>query len=315
MAKRYTIMLEKSAGSTVRRFRFHMGLLYVGVAACALLLAGLVTFGGHYATLSLHAFDLEQLTAENNRLGERLASMNARVERAMVNVDRLNAINSELRRNVRQTSDAKADVQGQARAPVKRTSPAGGSNMQEPFAVAPVGDDPDVVSIRAELVDGHIDRLRDLASRQTRSLAQLQDYFRTRKEVLDHSPSVWPASGYFTSNFGHRDDPFTGARILHAGIDISNEIGTPIYAPAAGVVVVSGHGGGYGNLIELDHGRGVRTRFGHLSRLFVKVGAEVQRGTLIGHMGNSGRSTGPHLHYEVRVNGEPKNPENYVVEW
>lgn len=308
-------MLEKSAGATVRRFRFHMGLLYAAVAACALVLVGLVVFGGHYASLSLHAFDLDHLTQENDRLSERLASMNARVERAMVNVERLNDINQELRRTARQTTDATADVQGQARAPKKRTSPAGGTNMQEPFAVAPLGDDPDVVSIRAELVDGHIDRLRELASRQTRSLAQLQDYFRTRKELLDHSPSVWPASGYFTSSYGHRDDPFTGSRTLHAGIDISNEIGTPIYAPAAGVVVVSGNGGGYGNLIELDHGRGVRTRYGHLSRLFVKVGADVKRGTLIGHMGNTGRSTGPHLHYEVRVDGDPKNPENYVVEW
>jgi murein DD-endopeptidase MepM/ murein hydrolase activator NlpD len=113
----------------------------------------------------------------------------------------------------------------------------------------------------------------------------------------------------FTSGYGVRSDPFRGGAAMHAGIDLAGPSGTPIYATADGNVRRSGwNSGGYGNLIELDHGRGIETRYGHLSRMLVRPGQQVKRGQLIAYMGSTGRSTGSHLHYEVRIDGRPVNP-------
>lgn len=112
----------------------------------------------------------------------------------------------------------------------------------------------------------------------------------------------------FTSGFGTRSDPFRGRAAMHAGIDLAGPSGTPIYAAADATVGFSGVRGGYGNFIELDHGAGIATRYGHLSRLNVSAGERVRRGQLIGLMGSTGRSTGPHLHYEVRIDGRAVNP-------
>ena len=113
----------------------------------------------------------------------------------------------------------------------------------------------------------------------------------------------------FTSGYGVRSDPFRGGAAMHAGIDLAGPNGTPIYATADGTIRRSGwNSGGYGNLIEVDHGRGIETRYGHLSRILVRAGQPVKRGQLIGYMGSTGRSTGSHLHYEVRIEGKPVNP-------
>lgn len=113
----------------------------------------------------------------------------------------------------------------------------------------------------------------------------------------------------FTSGYGVRSDPFRGGSAMHAGIDLAGPYGTPIYATADGTVRRSGwNSGGYGNLIEVDHGRGIETRYGHLSRILVREGEHVKRGQVIGRMGSTGRSTGNHLHYEVRIDGRPVNP-------
>ena len=113
----------------------------------------------------------------------------------------------------------------------------------------------------------------------------------------------------FTSGYGIRSDPFRGGAARHQGIDLAAPVGTPIYATADGVISEAGYNsGGYGNLIKVDHGRGIETRYGHLSRILVSAGQRITRGQLIGHMGSTGRSTGSHLHYEVRIDGRAVNP-------
>jgi murein DD-endopeptidase MepM/ murein hydrolase activator NlpD len=117
----------------------------------------------------------------------------------------------------------------------------------------------------------------------------------------------------FTSSFGVRSDPFQGRAAMHAGIDLSGPIGTPIYATADGTVGEAGwNTGGYGNLIKLEHGRGIETRYGHLSAVMVRPGQRVKRGDLIARMGSTGRSTGSHLHYEVRIDGRAVNPVPFM---
>lgn len=123
-------------------------------------------------------------------------------------------------------------------------------------------------------------------------------------------PSEKPVkTAAFTSGYGVRSDPFKGSSAMHAGIDLSGPVGTPIYATADGVVSTAGwHNGGYGNLIKVDHGRGIETRYAHLSSVDVRPGQQIKRGQLIGRMGSTGRSTGSHLHYEVRIDGRAVNP-------
>jgi murein DD-endopeptidase MepM/ murein hydrolase activator NlpD len=127
-------------------------------------------------------------------------------------------------------------------------------------------------------------------------------------------PSAEPVQGTnFTSGFGIRSDPFRGRAAMHAGIDLAGPIGTPIYATADAVVGRSEwNGGGYGNLVELDHGHGIQTRYGHLSKSLVTAGQRVKRGDMIGLMGSTGRSTGSHLHYEVRIDGKAVNPVPFL---
>lgn len=122
-------------------------------------------------------------------------------------------------------------------------------------------------------------------------------------------PSAKPlVSATFTSGYGVRTDPFRGTAAMHAGIDLAAPMGTPVYATADGVIDRAEWFGGYGNCVEIDHGKGVATRFGHLSRILVHDGERVHRGELIALVGSTGRSTGPHLHYEVRIDGHAVNP-------
>jgi murein DD-endopeptidase MepM/ murein hydrolase activator NlpD len=126
-------------------------------------------------------------------------------------------------------------------------------------------------------------------------------------------PSAQPVKGTaLTSGYGLRSDPFRGRAAMHAGIDLAGPVNTPIYATADALVGRSEWAGGYGNLIELNHGRGIQTRYGHLTRSVVKAGQRVKRGQLIGYMGSTGRSTGSHLHYEVRVDNKPVNPVPFM---
>ena len=126
------------------------------------------------------------------------------------------------------------------------------------------------------------------------------------------APNLWPVEGQVTGSFGERIDPFNGEGAFHSGVDISAGFGQPVIAPADGVVVFADFMGGYGRAIVLDHGHGITTRYGHLANFAVISGQRVQRGDTLGYVGLSGRSTGPHLHYEVRINDTPVNPHKYL---
>ncbi len=129
---------------------------------------------------------------------------------------------------------------------------------------------------------------------------------------MTSTPSLWPVIGHLTGNFGERMDPFSGEGAFHTGVDISSQYGDSVHVSADGVVVEAGERAGYGRLVVVDHGFGVTTYYGHLSTFNVLVGEQLRRGDTIGCVGVSGRSTGPHVHYEVRINGAPVNPMHYL---
>jgi len=142
---------------------------------------------------------------------------------------------------------------------------------------------------------------------------QLLHTFQTNQDFLASTPSVWPTDGWVTSAFGRRISPFTGQADMHTGIDISGKVGTPVIAPARGVVEFAGDDGGYGKTVVINHGQGITTRYAHLNDISVQEGDTLTRGELIGELGNTGRSTGPHLHYEVRLNGVSVDPMRYIL--
>ncbi len=159
----------------------------------------------------------------------------------------------------------------------------------------------------------NLDRLQTEVSIQERSFQELVEYLEDQKSLLASTPSIWPVKGWLTSTFGYRTSPFTGRREMHKGLDIATRSGTPIIAPADGLVVFSGREGGFGNMVMVDHGYGITTRYGHCSSIDVKLGQKVKRGDIIARVGNTGRSTGPHVHYEVAVNGVSVNPSRYIL--
>ena len=125
-------------------------------------------------------------------------------------------------------------------------------------------------------------------------------------------PTLWPVMGPITGSFGERVDPFNGEGAFHSGVDISCHYGQPVMASGDGVVTFAGPYNGYGRMIQIDNGNGLTTRFGHLSGLAISNGQSVRRGQVIGYVGLSGRSTGPHLHYEVRIHDTPVNPHKFL---
>jgi murein DD-endopeptidase MepM/ murein hydrolase activator NlpD len=189
----------------------------------------------------------------------------------------------------------------------------GGADGEMEFSNIVSGFEKESEEIVLRKID-NLTKLRDDAVDQEELSQRLMEYFQDQKTVLASTPSIWPVKGWVTSGFGMRKSPFTGKRVMHSGIDIATKTGTPIAAPADGIVSYSGKKGAYGNVLVIDHGYGYVTFFGHCSKLGKKVGEKVKRGDVVAYVGSSGRSTGPHLHYEVRVNGVATNPTKFILD-
>lgn len=162
-------------------------------------------------------------------------------------------------------------------------------------------------------ISADVDELLRLAKFERERYQEVYEILNNKRDLLNHTPSIMPTRGYFSSGYGTRNDPFTGLKEFHPGLDISNSTGTPIYATADGKVTAVRINGGLGKMVSIDHGYGFKTRFGHMSDYKVKVGQRVKRGDIIGLMGSTGYTTGPHLHYEIIKNGKHVNPYRYII--
>lgn len=184
-------------------------------------------------------------------------------------------------------------------------------NSDSPGDYIPAGLSPDTLSFKTAF-----DRLYDVGKRSNQQAFTLQhilSQLSKQRSLLASIPSVSPVNGWVTSGFGTRTSPFTGQRTMHKGIDVASPIGTPIYAPADGVVIFSGKKSGFGNFVMLAHGYGIVSRYGHNAQNMVQPGQRIKRGEQIATVGMSGRSTGPHLHYEILVNGRYSNPRKFIL--
>ncbi|MCG8635019.1 MAG: peptidoglycan DD-metalloendopeptidase family protein [Desulfobacterales bacterium] len=158
-----------------------------------------------------------------------------------------------------------------------------------------------------------VDQTQTAAAKKTLDFEDLINKLEKKKNLLASTPSIKPVDGWITSRFGYRKSPFTGKRSFHSGLDISNRPGTKIITTANGKVTYAARKMYFGNLVVIDHGYGKVTKYAHCKEILVKRGQKVKRGEVIATVGNTGQSTGPHLHYEVRINGAPVNPLKYIL--
>ncbi|MEN3046633.1 MAG: peptidoglycan DD-metalloendopeptidase family protein [Candidatus Hydrothermales bacterium] len=163
-------------------------------------------------------------------------------------------------------------------------------------------------------LEKRIDYMLKLVHKFDRKLSEYKDVIDKKKNELEHTPSILPvASGFIVSGFGYRKDPFTGRIKLHEGVDVSSGFGAPVISTAKGKVTYSGWREGYGLTVEIDHGNGFKTIYAHNSKNLVQVGESVERGEIIALMGSTGKATGVHVHYEVRLFNKPLNPINFII--
>jgi murein DD-endopeptidase MepM/ murein hydrolase activator NlpD len=185
--------------------------------------------------------------------------------------------------------------------------------LAEVSGISKPGDVSQNIGVGGPGGNGELAALEESTATLESQLRQIKDVFDKNQVKLASTPSGWPVRGYITDGFGGRSNPFGGGGSEnHPGLDIATAHGTAIEATADGIVIYAGVHGGYGNIVVIDHGYGVTTRYGHMSRIDAKVGDRVTRGKQIGVVGSTGRSTGPHCHYEVRLHDRPVNPLNYL---
>jgi len=185
------------------------------------------------------------------------------------------------------------------------------------------GSDPSLINPEYSIEEAHknlvrlmhrsLDNLNTEIAVQTEEMTELYDFLEGQKCMFACTPSIWPAKGWVSSRFGYRISPFTNEKEFHNGLDVSARTGSTIISPADGVVSSVGKSYGFGNILTINHGYGLKTKYAHLKKALVKKGQAVKRGQKIALMGISGRSTGPHLHYEVHLKGVPVNPLRYIL--
>lgn len=340
---RYTLILVADERSPVRRFQipkvYVMRAAY-GLAAVALLFT--VATWDYWRVRADNA-ELADLRIEAAEQREQIARFERTLASANQELDRVRELERKVRiiANLPGASNVGGDdvtdlvpaaEQGQPTHPIlpvgvpvdpNAPHPGGQGGGDESISDIFSAADEAMLRQRALSSDGaqHVHQLGGVAVQLTgvaegraSSLDELLVQLEDKRVRLESMPSVWPARGWLTSRFGPRVSPFTGRSQHHAGLDIAAAKGTQIVAPARGRVAYVGRKGPLGNALVIDHGFGVRTLYGHNDDIVVKVGETVDRGQLVATMGTSGRSTGPHLHYVVEVNGKPRDPLDYIFD-
>lgn len=298
MSRRYTIVLADRRTGVVRRFTVR---LWPTVAAGTFVLA-LPVLIGTGAALKARS-DVAALYASTEALEIENASYRAATESLSGQIQGLQSAITELGAQAA-LDPSLATAMDRLPAVVKNRAMGGAGTSRPPLsALAALQSPENTFGLLREILDGIENRLSAAKTDVTR-----------RNALAAATPSIWPAHGWLSSSVGRRTDPISGGADFHQGLDISADSGSPVYATADGTVTLAQREGAYGNLITIDHGYGLETRYGHLSKYEVKAGAKITRGQIIGRVGATGRATGPHLHYEVRVNGRLLNPLQLLLQ-
>jgi murein DD-endopeptidase MepM/ murein hydrolase activator NlpD len=291
-SRRYTIVIASRQSGVVRRFTIRL-VPTLGVLTAALLLPILIGLGAAAKAKS----DVSDLYTTSATLQLENSNFKTTTEELAGQIQALQSAISELGAKAALDPSLQSAMD-QLPAVVKSRAMGGGSATDAVAPLTPGLQSPeDTFGLLRELLEAIEGRLR-----------HAQTDVDKRNALAAATPSIWPAHGWLTSRMGNRRDPIHGGRDFHPGLDISADRGSPVYATADGKVTQASREGAYGNLVVVEHGYGLETRYGHLFAYRVRPGAEVKRGDILGLVGSTGRSTGSHLHYEVRVNGRLLNP-------
>lgn len=305
-SKYLTVMLVPDAsGAEVRRLRVAKLWLGLGLAGVAVALVAAVLGVGLAAGARQKVSEGRALRAENERMRQALVALEGDVAKARAALARLGQVEKKVRAMTHVSDPTRSLAMG----------PMGGrgESATAPREIESALFARDPVTAAAS-VGVHADAVSKDAERAADRVAALSELLKAEAKRMASTPSWRPSRGYMSSSFGMRVDPFTGLPQRHAGLDFVAPIGSEVRATADGRVRTAGPRGAYGLLVEIDHGHGLTTRYAHLSEVRVKPGQIVERGLPVGAVGNTGRSTGPHLHYEVRLHGVPRDPRAFILE-
>jgi murein DD-endopeptidase MepM/ murein hydrolase activator NlpD len=288
-SRRYSIVIADRQSGVIRRFTLPLGPAAT-TAVLTLTLPILIGLGARWsalATLDDLTTTNARLTVENENYRDATGQLSAQIATLQAAVDQIGATAA--------VDPAASRAMERLPSAVKSRAMGGGvANAVLGTAMGP-GDTAFAV-------------MRDVLGAIENRLDAVRTSVERRRSLADATPSIWPVAGWLTSSFGNRRDPFTGGGDFHPGLDISASTGDQVLSPATGIVSMAGWNGSYGNMVVIDHGYGIVTKYGHLSRFAVMNGQQVSRGDVIGFVGSTGRSTSSHLHYEVWANGKLTNP-------
>lgn len=291
MAARYTIVIADRTTGVVRRFTISLKPA-LGVTVGVLALPILIGLGARWSARDA----LADLQRTNEALEIRNASYREATGQLASQISALHAAVDDL--GARAAVDPAAGHAMDKLPPAVKSRAMGGAAPVSPMVFGSSFGSP----------DNPFGLVRDLLGALESRIDNMRSGVERRRALAAATPSIWPVAGWLSSSYGERRDPFTGDEGFHPGLDISADAGQAIVAPGDAVVETAGVSGSYGNLVVLDHGFGIITRYGHLSRFAVRNGERVHRGDVIGYIGSTGRSTSPHLHYEILINGQLTNP-------
>ena len=291
-SRRYTIVLADRTTGVVRRFTISLRpalILVLSTVTLPILIGTGAAMKSKYDVAQMFATKatLEFENANYRTATEQLAGQIVALQTAMSDLGAKAALDPQLQNSI---DKLPAVVKSRA---MGGPGAAAALNSMAPGLTAPEN----TFALLKDLLQGLESRLQTVRSDVDK-----------RNQLAAATPSIWPTHGWLSSSMGNRSDPLTGERDFHPGLDISADKGDPVYATADGKVTHAADAGNYGNLVIVEHGYGLETRYGHLSAFKIKQGQDVKRGDLLGLVGSTGRTTGSHLHYEVRANGRILNP-------
>ena len=283
MRKRFYIMLvARNAEGELLKIPIPLQYVYILIMGAVLGMLTITGLAGSYTRMLVKTQKFNQLRSEKDSLSKQYVQMEQVAQRSAMQAQSLSSLAGEV-----------SSLYGLKSDPAFERSGPAAASMQQFYALR------NTAMTGAASVGIGMGETHDVS---------IRDWMR-----LAAAPTLWPVEGRITGSFGERTDPFSGEGAFHRGVDISSEIGTHILAPADGVVLYADMMNGYGRTVMVDHGNGISTLYGHLSGFAVGPGQQVHRGETIGYVGQSGRSTGPHLHYEVRIFNTPVNPHRYLL--
>ena len=308
MRRKISFCLISTSGAPVKQFSASKTLLKLMGGFCIAVHAVLGWFVYDYFHLNQRSFANQALLDTVSQQRQEIGSQRKQIQKFADDLNRLKARLAELKHSEKKLR-AIADLDA--------------SQEQDGF-FGIGGSLPEDLDTKIDLSEKHNSLVREMHEKvqqlhvaigaQDETFSRLLRHLEDQQSILACTPTIKPTEGWITSKFGYRKSPFTGKREFHKGLDIATRKKSPIYAPANGVITFAGSKGYLGKIVIIDHGYGIVTRYAHLYKAVKKKGDRVKRGELIAMVGSSGRTTGPHLHYEVHLNGVPVNPEKYILD-